>query len=269
MAQPQQLVAAPARDLLQALAIRPGDLVALVGGGGKTSLMLALGRALASAGLRAVLTTTTRLAAGELALAPALSAPADEEGLAAALAAHGCCLLAQPSGDGKAAGVPPATPRRLLARPDVDVVIVEADGAAQRPVKAPAAHEPALPQGATLLVVMAGIDALAAPIAETAHRPERVAALAGLSPGQRLTPAALARLLGDAAGGLKGLPPRARAALFLNKVEDETQAAQAAEVARLALARGAFERVLAGALQRERQPLLLYRRRDREAPHAA
>jgi molybdenum cofactor cytidylyltransferase len=267
--EPQQLVRAAVRYLPQALAIQPGELAALVGGGGKTSLMLALGRALAAAGLRAVLTTTTRIAAYELELAPAACEAGDEAGLAAALAAYGCCLLAQPSGVHKASGVAVEVPRQLLARPDVDVVVVEADGAAQRPVKAPAAHEPALPAGTTLLVVVAGIDALAAPIAEVAHRPERVAALTGLSPGERLTPAALATLASHEQGGLKHLPPEARAALFLNKVEDERQAALAAEVAALALAQNGFERVVAGALQREQQALQVYRRRDSEEPHGA
>jgi probable selenium-dependent hydroxylase accessory protein YqeC len=261
VAQPQQLLSELARDLPQALAIQPGDLVALVGGGGKTSLMLALGRALAAAGQRAVLTTTTRIAAHELELAPATCEANDEGALAEALATHGCCLLAQPSGAHKAAGVSPDVPRRLLARPDVDVVVVEADGAAQRPVKAPAAHEPALPDGTTLLVVLVGIDALAAPIGQVAHRPERVAALAGLGRDERLTPGGLARLVTHEDGGIKSLPAGARAALFINKVEDEPQSAAAAEVAAGVLASRAITRVVAGALQDTSRALRIYTRR--------
>lgn len=258
MAEPQQLISTQARDLPQALGVLPGDLVALTGGGGKTSLMLALGRALAAAGQRAVLTTTTRIAAYELELAPAACETNDEGALAEALATHGCCLLAQPSREHKAAGVAPDVPRQLLARPDVDVVVVEADGAAQRPVKAPAAHEPALPDGTTLLVVLVGIDALAAPIDQVAHRPERVAALTGLARDERLTPGALARLVTHEDGGIKSLPAGARAALFINKVEDEPQAALAAEVAAAALGGRAIMRVVAGALQATSQAWQIY-----------
>lgn len=260
MAQPEQLVTTPVAGLLPALEIGSGDLVALVGGGGKTSLMLALGDALATSGRHAVLTTTTRIAAYELALAPAACAPGDEAALAAALATHGCCLLAQPSGAHKAAGVGHHVPQQLLARPDVDVVVVEADGAAQRPVKAPAGHEPALPDGTSLLIAVAGIDALSAPIAGVAHRPDLVAALSGMSPDDHLSPRALARVLTHPQGGLKSLPASARAVVFLNKVEDEHQATLAAEVAAAILAGSAVTRVVAGALQAEHRPLLLYTR---------
>jgi probable selenium-dependent hydroxylase accessory protein YqeC len=262
VAQSAQFVTLGADRLPQVLTVTPGDLVALVGGGGKTSLMLALGRALAASGQRTVLTTTTRIAAYEQALAPAVCPPGDEATLAAALATHSCCLLAQPSGSHKAAGLAPHMPQQLLARPDVDVVVVEADGAAQHPVKAPAQHEPALPHGTTLLIVVAGIDALSAPIAAVAHRPDIVAALTGLAPSDHLSPQALARLLIHPQGGLKSLPPHARAVVFVNKVEAEQQAdlASLIAVAVLTGSTATVTRVVAGSLQDEHLPLLVFTR---------
>ena len=92
------------------------------------------------------------------------------------LAQHGSCLVVgQVQGD-KAHGVPPELPGQLLARPDVDFVLIEADGSRMRPIKAPAEHEPVIPPGATLVVPVMGIDALDLPLAEAAHRPESVAA---------------------------------------------------------------------------------------------
>jgi probable selenium-dependent hydroxylase accessory protein YqeC len=243
-----------------ALGVAPGDLVALVGGGGKTSLMVALGRSLVEAGQRVVLTTTTRIASHELALAPAACAAGDEEALAEALATARCCLVTRTVGAHKAAGVEQDVPRQWLARPDVDVVVVEADGAAQRPVKLPAAHEPALPAGTTLLVALVGIDALDGPLVEVAHRPERVAAWLGISPEERLTPALLARLAADEEGGMKGLPAGARAALFINKVEEERQTLLAGQVALSVLGGSSITRVVAGALQHEERPLLVMKR---------
>ena len=243
-----------------ALGVRPGDLVALVGGGGKTSLMLALGRSLVAAGQRVVLTTTTRIAAHELALAPAACPAGDDEALAAALATAGCCLVTREVGPHKAAGVEPDVPRQWLARPDVDVVVVEADGAAQRPVKLPAAHEPALPLGVTLLVALVGIDALSGPLQRVAHRPERVAAWLGITPEEQLTPALLARLAASEEGGLKELPAGARAALFVNKVENEQQALLAGQVALSVFSGSPITRVVAGALQHEERPLLVLKR---------
>ena len=48
-------------SLCEALDVRPGMLVALVGAGGKTSLMYGLGRELAREGRPALLTTTTKI----------------------------------------------------------------------------------------------------------------------------------------------------------------------------------------------------------------
>ena len=53
----------------------------------------------------------------------------------------------------------------------------EADGAAGRFLKAPADHEPVIPAGTTVVVVVAGLKAVGGRIADVAHRPERVASL--------------------------------------------------------------------------------------------
>lgn len=249
-----------ARSLRAAFALREsGELIAFVGGGGKTSLMMALARELAAAGRRVIATTTTRIAAWEAESLPAVWRKEEAEStLAEHLRRHGLCMvLGGPAGE-KALGVPAELPGRLLARHDVDVVLVEADGAQRLPVKAPAEHEPALPPETTLLVPIAGIDALDGPIAEVAHRPHLVARLLGKDVGEDLTPADVARLLIHPEGGLKRAPAAARAIPFINKVEVQEQLALAKEIARLALANahGAqrVARVVVGAA-RQREPV--------------
>ena len=234
----------------------PDQLVAITGGGGKSSLMFALAECLTG---RVVMTTTTRIFAAQMRLAPAAlfsrdHAPEDWPELTRCLAEHGRCLVVgQVEGD-KASGVTPELPGRLLARPDVDYVLVEADGSRMRPVKAPAGHEPVIPPESTLVVPAAGIDALSGPIEQVAHRPELVAAVTGLPVGERLTPASLARLMAHPAGGLKAVPDQARVVPMLNKVETGRQWALARQTARLLLASERIERVVLGALGRaERQ----------------
>ncbi|MGE4650001.1 MAG: selenium cofactor biosynthesis protein YqeC, partial [Myxococcota bacterium] len=113
----------------------------------------------------------------------------------------------------------------------------------------PASHEPQIPPDTALLVAVAGIDALAAPIAEVAHRPERVSAVTGLAPDEWLDASALAQLLASPEGGLKDRPAHARAAVLLNKVETPEDRERARDTALGVLARAGFERVLIGALQ--------------------
>ena len=149
--------------------ISDGALVAIVGGGGKSSLMFTLAGSLPNS--RIITTTTTRIFAAQISIAPATCFydPAGNEdaffaAVSDALDAHGQCLVVGSVGAGsnveKAFGVPADLPARLLARADVDIVLVEADGSRMRPIKAPADHEPVIPSGTTLVVPVVGIDAI-------------------------------------------------------------------------------------------------------------
>ena len=98
--------------------------------------------------------------------------------------------------------------------------LVEADGARQRPLKAPAEHEPPIPGCAGLVVVVAGLSAVGRPLAPaTVHRPEIFAALAGRRVGERIDPASMAAVLVHPAGGLKNIPPAARRVVLLNQAD--------------------------------------------------
>ena len=256
---------------------RGPELVAFVGGGGKTSLLFALAAALPG---RVVITTTTRIFAAQMRLAPAVIYADDLSRLGELLDAHGRCLVVGHVDGEKARGVAPDLPARLLARPDVAAVLVEADGSRMRPVKAPAAHEPVIPPEATLVVPVAGLDALEGPIETVAHRAElvvkmtndelrirneegRVASdewqLAGndqrpTTNDRWLTPEGLAQVLTHPDGGLKGVSEGARVVPFLNKVDSAARLDAARAAARLMLYEPRVERVVLGAVQTE-QPV--------------
>lgn len=235
-----------ASDLIHALAIQRGDLVSLVGGGGKSTLLMALERAW---GQGIILTTTTRIQAAQAQSARACLRLDEQDRLGDTLAAWGSCLIiGEISGD-KALGVPPTWPGRWLARPDVAVVVAEADGARMLPVKAPAEHEPALPSDSTLVIVMAGLDALAGPIRQVAHRPNLVCSLTGLPADANLTPSSLATLLAHPQGGLKGVPTGARVLVCLNKADSARDAQLAEQTAARLSACSRIERVVVTSLQ--------------------
>ena len=239
--------AARARGVAEALGLDRGpELVAIVGGGGKSSLMFALGRELPG---RVVMTTTTRIFAAQMGLAAEVRALTDADWPQRLAASAASFLLVGGVEGERAVGVPPELPAELLGRPDVDWVVVEAAGSRLRPLKAPGEHEPVVPDGTGLLVVVAGVDALAGPVREVAHRPERVSAITGVAPEAALTPRALARLLASPDGGLKSAPASARVAVMINKVESAAQRAVASRVARAVLREPVVERVVFGALE--------------------
>ncbi|MCE2392310.1 MAG: putative selenium-dependent hydroxylase accessory protein YqeC [Proteobacteria bacterium] len=226
---------------------RPPCLVSIVGGGGKSSLMFALARGLPG---RVVATTTTRIFAAQTREAEQASG-LDDPDWRARLETFDSSLLVYGEVRGEhALGIPPALAGEILDHPRVDWVVNEADGSRMLPAKAPAEHEPVVPERTRLLVAVAGIDALSGPIRDVTHRPERVSALTSSDPEDNLTPETLALLLSSPRGGLKGIPAAARAAVLINKVHAPAQVESAREVARHILAREPrVERVALGALQ--------------------
>jgi molybdenum cofactor cytidylyltransferase len=243
-------------NLTTALRVRPHELITLTGSGGKTTLMFGLAAELAAAGRRVVTTMTTRILVGQVARAPvslvlgASSEPPD--GLPALLADHGHVLLTGELAveQDKVQGIAPELVNRIAAHPAVDAVIVEGDGSRRLPLKAPAAHEPVVPSGTTLLVPMAGLDIIRRPLtSEHVHRAGLVAGLVGATEGDPVTPEIVAAVLAHPEGGAKGLPEGARLVPFLNKADDAARLAAGRATARSLLSSPRVDSVVIAALE--------------------
>lgn len=112
-----------------------------------------------------------------------------------------------------------------------DAVFLEADGAKGLPCKAPAAHEPVLlPQSDILLGGGQGLSALGRPLEQVCFRAPLAAALLGVAPDARLTPALLAQLLASPAGGRKAAEKR-EFWVILNQADTPALRQAAAETA--------------------------------------
>jgi len=99
-------------------------------------------------------------------------------------------------------------------------LLMEADGAHGCPLKAPAEHEPAIPEFSQHVVVVAGLLGLGKPLTkEWVHRPEHFAELSGLRIGAEITWEALAKVLMSVQGGLKNIPKAARRSVLLNQAD--------------------------------------------------
>jgi molybdenum cofactor cytidylyltransferase len=152
---------------------------------------------------------------------------------------------------GKLIGVEPAFVDALIALPEVDIVIVEADGAKGRSLKAPADHEPVIPSSTSVLIPVAAVDALGQPLDErTVHRPQIVARLAGAEIGQTITAELMSMVILHPQGALTNAPERARIIPLLNKVHSD-YVERAGEVAGSLLEDPRVERVLLAAVAEE------------------
>jgi molybdenum cofactor cytidylyltransferase len=239
--------------LTEALRLDRPQVVAFVGGGGKTTAMFQLAAEIAGAGGRVISTTTTRIFAAQTRLAPRhlrLTQSGDlPEEFEAALKQRPHLLLTGPidSAEGKATGVPPALIDELAQRLPGTYIVIEADGARMRPFKAPGDREPVIPNCAAVVVPVAGADVLGGSLDEAyVHRPEVVARLADCSPGAEVNPAIVAAVVAHPGGGLKGAPRAARVVPLLNKVESPERLAGAREIARWLLRSGRIDSVVLG-----------------------
>ncbi len=244
---PPSLASAPARER------RPFTL-ALTGAGGKTTALFQLARQLTGSLFPAALaTTTTHLGAWQAAGADRhliLESRADLAALEDDLS--GVTLVSGPPADDRLTGLAPdqvlwlheICQRRALP------LLVEADGARQRPLKAPAAHEPVVPDFAEVVVVVAGLSGLGRPLTdETVHRPALFARLSHLQQSEAITAEAALRVLIHPEGGLKGLPAGARRIVLLNQAESPALQSVGGQMAAALLTD--YQAVIVAALQNE------------------
>lgn len=175
--------------LAELLDVRPG-VTAVIGSGGKTTLLRTLGEELAERGCRVILTTTTKIF--PFSDVKTLTAPTEDE-ITAAFAQQKLICVGTPFGDtGKL--TTPELPMECLDRM-ANYVLVEADGSARLPLKAHEAHEPVIPTGANQTICVVGLSGFGRPIREAAHRSERFAELAGVSVEDAAAPELVAQVL--------------------------------------------------------------------------
>jgi probable selenium-dependent hydroxylase accessory protein YqeC len=212
--------------LRNALMLDAGGVISLVGAGGKTSLMFRLAQELSAEGATVLTTTTTRIFMPEEGQSRCviLSDTAEKilEQVAQKLNKHrhitaAAGLSADP---GKLVGLTPETVDRLRASQVFDWIIVEADGAAGRPLKAPAEHEPVIPSSSGWLVGMVGLRALGTPLTDQwVFRAEMFSRITGLPLGTAVTEEAITTALAHERGVLKDAPGECRCLAFLNQAD--------------------------------------------------
>jgi probable selenium-dependent hydroxylase accessory protein YqeC len=142
---------------------------------------------------------------------------------------------------------------QLAALPDYARILIKADGARARWVKAPAPYEPIIPACTERVLYLVSGAVIGCALDERiAHRPERVAAVTGARIGELLTSVHLARLLASPAGALQGLGA-AELVPVINMVDDAERLTSARHAARAALAATTrFDRVVLAAMRESR-----------------
>jgi probable selenium-dependent hydroxylase accessory protein YqeC len=214
-------------SLCKALMIEGRGVVSLVGAGGKTTLMFTLAREISEAGDPVLTTTTTKILNPTPRQSSNLIISDDFDtivksavGLIEDNQLHITLAASQVQPENKLIGIQPGIIDALADAKLFRWIIVEADGAACKPLKAPAAHEPVIPASSTHVVGICGLSAVGNPLTETwVHRAERYAEITGLEAGAKISATTLKDMLIHENGIFKNTPLSALRIAFLNQAD--------------------------------------------------
>jgi molybdenum cofactor cytidylyltransferase len=209
-------------DLNRRFRLDKNSRIALVGGGGKTTLMFQLA---CDYGTKVICTTSTHLAMDQLERADKhliITDPAELPGSADEYPGD-VLLFTGPQVEPNRVGSP--SPEVLAGLVNLAdswdcPLIIESDGARKLPIKAPAEHEPPIPDFVNAVITVIGLSGLGKPLqAEWVHRPELYSNLVGLPLGETLESHHLVKGLISTEGGLKNIPAGARKILLINQID--------------------------------------------------
>ena len=226
-----------------------------MGAGGKTSLMFCLARELSRQGAPVLSTTTTKIYTPKRKQSPMVMISESAEALTTET---GDILKKYPhisAGSrvvhfqNKLKGFPPEKIDAIWQSGTFRWIVVEADGAAGKSLKAPAAHEPVIPQCTKWVIGIVGLSAIGKPLTERwAFRPQLVSKITNLAQGESITESALAEVLTNANGIMKGSPARVKRFAFLNQAESRERLKAGRRIAEMICSRksAGFSGVLIG-----------------------
>lgn len=160
---------------------------ALVGSGGKTTLLKKLAAQYLAEGKTVFVTTTTHMFIEENTLLTE-----DAEEIIRTLQTTGYAMAGKTDGE-KIIALSKETFDTVCAH--ADVVLVEADGSKQMPLKYPNDREPVIPEHTDEIIIVCGLQALGRPAKEVCHRLALVREVLGIHDETIITPVHIQKLL--------------------------------------------------------------------------
>jgi molybdenum cofactor cytidylyltransferase len=209
-------------NLLKAIRVEktsPAPVICLSGSGGKTTALFQLARQLLAWHEMVIVTATSHLGIWQTSLA-------DHHIIASAsevdISVKGVVLVT-----GKVEGnrTKPVSQETLYwlhakSKSEKTPLLIEADGSRQKPLKAPAAHEPPIPEFTDIVIHVTGLRSLGFPLHEDqVFRAEIFSQLTGLEFGEPVMPQSIQAFLKHPQGGLKNIPSQAKRVALLNQAD--------------------------------------------------
>lgn len=202
-------------------------ITAIIGSGGKTTLMYRLADELAHNGGSVIVCTTTHIMRPEHCRV--------EEGVISKVSEPGIiCAGTTDEGNPMKLSAPLQSIKELAGL--ADYVLVEADGSKRLPLKAHNASEPVIPAGTQDVILVMGMQGIGKSIVQAVHRSELFCGLTGAEPEEAVTPKLVAEVFTKELLAGKYAPEEPcqyRLQVLLNQADNEERRAAAAEIAEL------------------------------------
>lgn len=202
---------------------KPGQIVSLVGGGGKSTLMYFLASECARKGKKVLVSTTTHIWRPDAGHYARTAAEAE------ALWAQGkFAVVGTPAEQGKLRMPEEALLEELMEK--ADVTFLESDGAKHHPCKVPKVNEPVLHPKSSLVIGVFGLSAVGRPLKEVCFRTGEAMELLGVEEDHILTEEDAAELLSSPMGTRKDAGDR-HYCVVLNQCDDGKRRRSGEEIA--------------------------------------
>ena len=217
-------------NLIQALSAREGDVICFVGAGGKKTTLYAASRQYRG---RVAITSTSHMFQYDDRFVNRVID--DYRGTWVDDQSRVVAFSGKTDTPNRVGGLTADCIKNIWQSRQFGLILIKADGARSRLVKAPAAYEPLIPSFTNLVVPIASAQILGQHLATSiAHRPELLSMIMGLDMGDKILPVHLAQLLSSEMGSLKNAG-NARVCPILNMVDNSDTLTLAIETARIAL----------------------------------
>ena len=244
------------RSLINAFNLRERGVISLMGAGGKTTLMFQLAKALQKSGKKVLTTTTTKIFMPPSSQSDTVILSTDIDHLLEQLKnkigqtrhiTAGEFLIQEVD---KISGFSGKSVDRLWQSGLFDWIIVEADGAARKPLKACNATEPVLPGCTDYLILVAGLDALERCLCDdNVHRASLFSRNSGLPQGQPIDTLHMARGIAVEMEKINSFSAVVLKYVVLNKADTEALEIQGTAIVDYLRKRGGCHGIMVAALE--------------------
>lgn len=172
-----------------------GDIISFVGGGGKTTLMFRIARALADSGYKVLVTTTTKIydvddhMYEKYVLRETISTVKHGK-------TTGITVFGDKIENSKLIGASPEALRDYIDFEGFDFVLIEADGSKKKSIKAYKNHEPVVPKYCNKVIAVISMDIIGCSLTDSyVYNPEALSQILDKSIGSDLNASDIAKLV--------------------------------------------------------------------------